>query len=88
MGQGARRRGRAAGRAGLLEERVDHGGEARRVFVGRASAALEDLEAAPELAGEPSSLLHRREAVVAAYDRIWLPKAPILAQLRAVGRTI
>lgn len=28
------------------------------------------------------------EAVVAAYDKIWLPKAPILADLRKVGKTL
>lgn len=28
------------------------------------------------------------EAVVAEYDKIWLPKAPILAELRKVGKTL
>ena len=28
------------------------------------------------------------EAVVAEYDKIWLPKAPILAELRRAGKSI
>jgi hypothetical protein len=28
------------------------------------------------------------QAVIADYDKIWLPKAPILAELRKVGQTL
>jgi len=28
------------------------------------------------------------EAIVAEYDKIWLPKAPILADLRKAGKTL
>jgi TRAP-type transport system periplasmic protein len=28
------------------------------------------------------------EAVVAEFDKIWLPKAPVLAELRKVGKTL
>jgi hypothetical protein len=28
------------------------------------------------------------EAVVAEFDKVWLPKAPVLAELRKVGKTL
>jgi hypothetical protein len=28
------------------------------------------------------------EAVIAEFDKLWLPKAPVLAELRKIGATI